>query len=53
MLSRLPLDLWRRIAMPGYLVLVVALILVELLGAVRGEASDGWMSALSAFSRPN
>ena len=41
-LSRLPLDLWRRIAMPGYLVLVVALVLVELLGAVRG-GSQRWL----------
>ena len=42
MLSRLPLDLWRRIAMPGYLILVVALVLVELLGAVRG-GSQRWL----------
>lgn len=41
-LSRVPLDVWRRGAFPIYGVIVVALLLVELLGAVRG-GSQRWL----------
>ena len=41
-LSRVPLDTWRRAAFPIYGVLVIALLLVELLGAVRG-GSQRWL----------
>ena len=41
-LSRLREETWARIAYPTYLVLVVMLVLVELLGAVRG-GSQRWL----------
>ena len=41
-LSRVPLQWWRNIAFPVYGILVVALLLVELLGAVRG-GSQRWL----------
>jgi rod shape determining protein RodA len=37
-LSRLPEDVWRQAALPAYAVILVLLVLVELLGAVRGGA---------------
>lgn len=41
-LSRVPVDRWRSIAFPGYVVVLVLLLLVELLGAVRG-GSQRWL----------
>lgn len=41
-LSRVPEEAWRRGALPGYVVIVVLLFLVELLGAVRG-GSQRWL----------
>lgn len=41
-LSRVPVDRWRQIAFPGYAVVLVLLVLVELLGAVRG-GSQRWL----------
>jgi rod shape determining protein RodA len=41
-LSRVPLAWWRNLAFPAYGALVVALLLVELLGAVRG-GSQRWL----------
>ena len=41
-LSRIPLDFMRRVAFPVYGALVVALLLVEALGAVRG-GSQRWL----------
>ena len=41
-LSRVPLQWWRNLAFPAYGGLVVALLLVELLGAVRG-GSQRWL----------
>ena len=37
-LSRMRLEIWRQFALPGYVVILVLLLLVELLGAVRGGA---------------
>jgi rod shape determining protein RodA len=41
-LSRVREDFWRRGALPGYVLIVVLLFLVELLGAVRG-GSQRWL----------
>ena len=41
-LSRVPMEVWRSIALPGYVVVLVLLLLVELLGAVRG-GSQRWL----------
>ncbi|WP_267349697.1 rod shape-determining protein RodA [Sphingomonas sp. GM_Shp_2] len=41
-LARLPERFWKGIAVPGYIAIVAALILVELLGAVRG-GSQRWL----------
>jgi rod shape determining protein RodA len=41
-LSRVPEDWWGRCAIPGYVVLVILLVLVELAGAVRG-GSQRWL----------
>ncbi|WP_374293693.1 rod shape-determining protein RodA [Sphingomonas sp.] len=41
-LARLPERFWKGIAVPGYIAVVAALILVELLGAVRG-GSQRWL----------
>ena len=41
-LSRVPEDVWRKGAFPAYGVLLVMLVLVELLGAVRG-GSQRWL----------
>lgn len=41
-LSRVPLDLWRRVAFPIYGAILMALLLVEMLGAVRG-GSQRWL----------
>lgn len=41
-LSRVPEDWWRKGAFPAYLALLVMLVLVELLGAVRG-GSQRWL----------
>jgi rod shape determining protein RodA len=41
-LSRVPLDWFRRLAFPAYGALLVALVLVEMLGAVRG-GSQRWL----------
>lgn len=41
-LSRFPEEFWRQAALPVYLVILVLLILVELLGAVRG-GSQRWL----------
>ena len=40
--SRLPVSLWKAGALPAYAVLLIALVLVELLGAVRG-GSQRWL----------
>lgn len=41
-LSRVPLERWRDIAFPGYAIVLLLLLLVELLGAVRG-GSQRWL----------
>ena len=41
-LSRVPIDRWRQISFPGYAIVLVLLVLVELLGAVRG-GSQRWL----------
>ena len=41
-LSRVPEEWWARAAIPGYVVLVILLLLVELVGAVRG-GSQRWL----------
>lgn len=41
-LSRVPLEWWKRGAFPAYAVLLIMLVLVELLGAVRG-GSQRWL----------
>ncbi|MFL0413760.1 rod shape-determining protein RodA [uncultured Sphingomonas sp.] len=41
-ISRVREDVWRQAALPGYVVIVVLLFLVELLGAVRG-GSQRWL----------
>ena len=41
-ISRVPEDVWRRGALPGYVLIVVLLFAVELLGAVRG-GSQRWL----------
>lgn len=41
-ISRVPEDVWRRGALPGYVLIVILLFAVELLGAVRG-GSQRWL----------
>lgn len=41
-LARVPEELWRRAALPGYVLIVVLLFAVEMLGAVRG-GSQRWL----------
>lgn len=41
-LSRVPENFWKSVAFPGYAVVLILLILVELLGAVRG-GSQRWL----------
>ncbi|TKD50148.1 rod shape-determining protein RodA [Sphingomonas baiyangensis] len=41
-LSYVPAHVWGRVALPGYAITLVALLLVELLGAVRG-GSQRWL----------
>lgn len=52
-LSRLPLDLWRRIAIPGYLIWWSRWCWWNCSARCAGAASDGWTSGLSGSSRPN
>lgn len=41
-LARVPEELWRRAALPGYVLIIVLLFAVEMLGAVRG-GSQRWL----------
>lgn len=41
--SYMPLDFWKRVTIPAYLIILVLLFLVELAGAVRG-GSERWIN---------
>ena len=42
MIARIREDVWRQLALPGYVLIVILLVAVELLGAVRG-GSQRWL----------